>query len=86
MLLGAYLSGGGGLVRAVSILGSQPSYSVLFTGQLMAAAAVPFLLCCPTALASIWFGDQERATANLASIGYIWRFILINLIDEYKVP
>eukprot|EP00040_Diaphanoeca_grandis_P030334 m.179177 g.179177 ORF g.179177 m.179177 type:complete len:529 (-) comp31960_c0_seq2:41-1627(-) len=35
-----------------------------FVGQSLSACAQPVILACPTLLASTWFGDNERATAN----------------------
>lgn len=35
------------------------------TGQTFAALAQPFLLGSPTKLAAVWFGADERATANM---------------------
>lgn len=34
-------------------------------GQTLAALAQPFLLCAPTKLAGVWFGANERGTANM---------------------
>ena len=39
-------------------------------GQVICATAQPFVLFAPTKLASLWFGEKERATANMiASMG-----------------
>jgi len=35
-----------------------------FVGQFFCAVAQPAIMGCPTLLASMWFGDSERATAN----------------------
>eukprot|EP00047_Mylnosiga_fluctuans_P024448 m.161192 g.161192 ORF g.161192 m.161192 type:complete len:487 (-) comp9862_c0_seq7:260-1720(-) len=38
---------------------------LLFVGQILAATAQPVILDCPTMLAATWFGENERATANM---------------------
>ena len=38
---------------------------MLFVGQILAACAQPVILSCPTVLAGAWFGENERAKANM---------------------
>lgn len=40
-------------------------FVVVMIGQTTAALAQPFLLGSPTKLAAVWFGADERATANM---------------------
>ena len=40
-------------------------FLVVVIGQTLAALAQPFLLCAPTKLAGVWFGANERGTANM---------------------
>ena len=40
-------------------------FIVAMGGQTLAALAQPFLLSSPTKLAALWFGADERATANM---------------------
>lgn len=55
----------GGWTRyAGDFLGSG-KLAVLFIGQLLAAVSQPVILDCPTMLAATWFGEDERATANM---------------------
>lgn len=53
----------------------------LFSGQILAACAQPFIMFAPTKLAALWFAGDQRATANmLASMGK-WSAILTCLIE-----
>ena len=46
-------------------------------GQTLAALAQPFLLGSPTKLAAVWFGANERATANMiASLSEFFIFLI----------
>jgi FLVCR family MFS transporter 7 len=63
LLVGAWLNGIGAVVRYFSTFGHH--YPVVMVGQVICAAAQPFVLFAPTKLASLWFGEKERATANM---------------------
>ncbi|KAK2572381.1 Solute carrier family 49 member A3 [Acropora cervicornis] len=68
ILLGAWLNGIGAVVRILSGMEFVPSnfrFLVVVIGQTLAALAQPFLLCAPTKLAGVWFGANERGTANM---------------------
>eukprot|EP00128_Syssomonas_multiformis_P005363 Colp12_sorted_trinity150504_noHs@24612 len=69
-LWGALLNLLGGWLRYASELASGDGrFAILFLGQSLTACAQPFILNAPTKLAAVWFGEGERATANmLASI------------------
>lgn len=58
----------GAAVRILSGTAFVPTNSrfvVVMIGQTSAALAQPFLLGSPTKLAAVWFGADERATANM---------------------
>lgn len=58
----------GAAVRILSGTEFVPTNSrfvVVMIGQTSAALAQPFLLGSPTKLAAVWFGADERATANM---------------------
>lgn len=58
----------GAAVRILSGTKFVPTNSrfvVVMIGQTSAALAQPFLLGSPTKLAAVWFGADERATANM---------------------
>ncbi|KAJ7356314.1 Major facilitator super domain-containing protein 7 [Desmophyllum pertusum] len=68
VLLGAWLNVLGAVVRILSGLHFVPQdikFIVVMIGQTLAALAQPFLLGSPTKLAALWFGANERATANM---------------------
>lgn len=68
LLISAWFTGLGGLLRNISTLGFVPrhhSYAVLLTGQILAACAQPFVLFAPTKLAAVWFQENRRATTNM---------------------
>ncbi|XP_029196723.2 solute carrier family 49 member A3-like [Acropora millepora] len=68
ILLGAWLNGIGAVVRILSGMEFVPPnlrFLVVVIGQTLAALAQPFLLCAPTKLAGVWFGANERGTANM---------------------
>ena len=73
--LGAALNVVGGVLRVIStiegvICTGTAGYVVAMIGQVLTAAAQPFLLYAPTTLASIWFGPNERAVATgISSLG-----------------
>ena len=78
----------GAAVRILSGTKFVPTNSrfvVVMIGQTSAALAQPFLLGSPTKLAAVWFGADERATANMiASLSELSlqmkkNFILIKL-------
>lgn len=61
--LGAILNGLGAFVRALG--GQSPTGFIwLAAGQIIAAAAQPFLLAAPSKLASNWFAQSETGTAT----------------------
>ena len=77
----------GAAVRILSGTEFVPTNSrfvVVMIGQTSAALAQPFLLGSPTKLAAVWFGADERATANMiASLSELSlhvkkRFVLIS--------
>ena len=65
VLLAAALNCLGGWLRYVSTYWG--GLGLLFTGQIIAAAAQPVILDCPTMLAGTWFGENERAVANMVA-------------------
>lgn len=84
LLISAWLTGLGGLLRNISTLGFVPrhhGYAVLLTGQILAACAQPFVLFAPTKLAAVWFQENRRATTNMVGSMSKWKyyFILIYL-------
>ena len=58
-------------------------FIVVMTGQTFAALAQPFLLGSPTKLAAVWFGADERATANM--IASLSKFLLKSNFIKIKV-
>ena len=42
-------------------------FIVVMGGQTLASLAQPFLLGSPTKLAALWFGADERTTANMVA-------------------
>lgn len=68
ILLGAWLNAIGAGVRILSGLDfvlPNIKFIVVMIGQTSASLAQPFLLGSPTKLAALWFGADERATANM---------------------
>ena len=65
VLAGALLNAAGAWLRFGSDFMGGDKLSVLFIGQLLAAIAQPVILDSPTMLAATWFGENERATANM---------------------
>ena len=64
VLLGALFNALGAWVRYVGDFSSS-RLVFLFIGQILSAMAQPVILDCPTMLAATWFGENERATANM---------------------
>jgi len=70
ILLGAWLNAVGAAVRMLSGFHFVPQnmkFFVVMGGQTLSALAQPFLLGSPTKLAALWFGANERATANMVA-------------------
>lgn len=66
--MGAWLNAIGAVIRILSghdFVHKDIKFIVVMTGQTFAALAQPFLLGSPTKLAAVWFGADERATANM---------------------
>ena len=63
--VGAWLNAIGAIVRYLSRFGR--SYPIVIVGQILCAAAQPFILFAPTKLASFWFPDDQRALATMLS-------------------
>ena len=60
----------GAAVRILSgfdFVHQNTKFIVVMGGQTLAALAQPFLLGSPTKLAALWFGADERATANMVA-------------------
>lgn len=96
ILLGAWLNGIGGAIRILSglkFVHKDSRFLVVMIGQTLAALAQPFLLGSPTKLAAVWFGADERATANMIAslsnpVGVMIANILapIIVIENSKIP
>ncbi|XP_052772964.1 solute carrier family 49 member A3-like [Mya arenaria] len=90
LILSAWLTGLGGLLRNLSTLDIVPrnhSYTILIIGQSLAAIAQPFIMFTPTKLAALWFPENRRATANMIGsmmnpLGNMLTFIIVPLIVE----
>ena len=54
-------------------------------GQTLAALAQPFLLGSPTKLAALWFGADERATANMIASLSEFHFCVISFPHKFNV-
>lgn len=88
--MGAWLNAIGAALRIVSgkafnIKTSLQSikFILLMLGQSLGACAQPFLLNAPTKLAANWFGESERATANmLSSLGFVSFSICVSLEES----
>ena len=68
--MGAWLNAVGAAVRMLSgftFVSKDTKFIVAMIGQTLAALAQPFLLGSPTKLAALWFGADERATANMVA-------------------
>lgn len=70
MLLGGGLNGIGNVLRLISCFftsdtRSSTAVTLLFTGQVLAACAQPFVLFTPTKVSTLWFPSSERAVANM---------------------
>ena len=58
----------GAAVRMLSgynFISQDTKFIVVMGGQTLGALAQPFLIGSPTKLAALWFGADERATANM---------------------
>ena len=80
VLIGAWLNAAGAAVRILSGIKQVPvstKFTVVMIGQTLAALAQPFLLGSPTKLAALWFGANERATANM--VASLSEFTLISI-------
>ncbi|KAL9983577.1 hypothetical protein ACROYT_G005772 [Oculina patagonica] len=96
VLLGAWLNAIGAAVRMLSGFSFVPQdtkFIVAMIGQTLAALAQPFLLGSPTKLAALWFGADERTTANMiASLSNPMGVMVANAIapvivkDKSKIP
>ncbi|KAI9339017.1 major facilitator superfamily domain-containing protein [Obelidium mucronatum] len=66
VLLGTWTTVLGTFVRWASKFasGKETQLALVFAGQLTAALANPFTLDAPTKVAALWFGENERLTAN----------------------
>ena len=74
VVMGAWLNAVGAAIRIIGSFYSDNRFIVVMIGQTLAACAQPFLLNSPTKLAANWFGEKERATANmLSSLGELSR-------------
>ena len=67
LTVGAFLNMAGAMIRASSSYMGTPHTRlvVLFIGQAVAAFSQPVIVSCPTILAAIWFGENERGIANM---------------------
>eukprot|EP00048_Salpingoeca_helianthica_P016223 m.231140 g.231140 ORF g.231140 m.231140 type:complete len:455 (+) comp18253_c0_seq1:13-1377(+) len=65
VLFAAILNAAGGWLRYAGDFTGGGKIPLLFLGQTLAACAQPVILDSPTPLAAIWFGENERATANM---------------------
>ena len=74
--IGSVLNTAGAVLRLISGLecAEEYSYTLCFVGQLLASLAQPLILFAPTKIASVWFPEDQRASANmLASMGKLFR-------------
>ena len=79
MLAGAVLNSLGALLKLVGSIPAVHSdalqqhnagFAIAMIGQILTAAAQPFLLYAPTKFAMFWFGEKERTMAtSLTSMG-----------------
>ena len=53
------------ILSGLNIIPKDNKFIVVMIGQTLAALGQPFLLGSPTKLAAVWFGADERATANM---------------------
>ncbi|CAK8680793.1 unnamed protein product [Clavelina lepadiformis] len=85
IILSAWLNGVGCVIRVVSAIdGIAPSAKLplVFTGQIVAAFAQPFVLFAPTKLSALWFKEDQRAISNmLATTGNPLGMMVANIIS-----
>ncbi|XP_031559501.1 solute carrier family 49 member A3-like [Actinia tenebrosa] len=96
VLVGAWLNGIGAGLRIISGFSFIPlsyKFTVVMIGQSISSFAQPFVLSSPTKLAALWFGANERATANmLASLSNPLGVLVANVVapnivsSEDKIP
>lgn len=104
LLAGACLNMAGSWIRYLSHFARDAEHAgetqtaelaVLYVGQLLAACAQPFILSAPTKLASAWFGDRQRASANMlasmsnpigVAIGNVLPPIIVGSSDGAEIP
>lgn len=57
----------GSVLRALSctFIGTQDPYAFLISGQSLCALAQSLVIFSPAKLASLWFPEHQRATANM---------------------
>ena len=55
------------VVSSMSFMEEKWMFPLVLSGQSISAVAQPFLLFVPTKLAATWFGQNQRATANMMS-------------------
>lgn len=87
MYAGALLNLVGAAIRVLSTiepvicspLSGNAGFGVAMLGQVITAAAQPFLLYAPTTLASIWFGPKERAVAT--GISSLCKWITVYCVE-----
>ncbi|EGD74792.1 hypothetical protein PTSG_07025 [Salpingoeca rosetta] len=67
LVLASWLNGIGGIVRWVGVFLPSPhaKLALVTVGQGIAACSQPIFLDSPTLLAATWFGEHERAEANM---------------------
>lgn len=67
LVVGSFLNMLGSIVRALGDYTDTPhlKLGILFVGQVFAAVAQPVIVSCPTVLAALWFGENERGLANM---------------------
>ncbi|CAK8678000.1 solute carrier family 49 member A3-like isoform X2 [Clavelina lepadiformis] len=85
VILSAWLNGIGCVIRVISAIdGIAPSAKLplVFTGQIVAALAQPFVLFAPTKLSALWFKEDQRAISNmLATTGNPLGMMIANIIS-----
>ncbi|KAE8632351.1 hypothetical protein XENTR_v10001523 [Xenopus tropicalis] len=76
----------GAIVPYLNPSGSYTGIYYLFTGQSLCAIAQPLVLFVPAKLASVWFPEHQRATANMiASMSNPLGVLLANIISPSVV-
>ncbi|XP_038555888.1 solute carrier family 49 member A3 [Micropterus salmoides] len=89
LILGSWLNMIGALLRSCGTLpmeGFKVQYPVVFMGQTLGALAQPLIIFTPTKLASLWFPEHQRTTANMiASMSNPLGVLLPNIISPLMV-